>query len=108
MNPDTVTIEVAQAGDYYIDYYVLVLLELGISNAAILGLFVDGNEVNPIQTRYAAESDEPDRDLCIPISGGTIISIPAGGTVQLRNLGLPLSTCDGPALAASINLIKLN
>ncbi|WP_139376992.1 MULTISPECIES: hypothetical protein [unclassified Lysinibacillus] len=109
MNPDTVTIEVAQAGDYYIDYYVLVLFELGTSPDAILGVFVDGNEVNPIQTRYAADSSELDRELCIPISGGTIISIPAGGTVQLRNVNvLPLSTCDGPALAASINLIKLN
>ncbi|OXS68541.1 hypothetical protein B1B04_20695 [Lysinibacillus sp. KCTC 33748] len=109
LNPDTVTIEVAQAGDYYIDYYVLVLFELGTSPDAILGVFVDGNEVNPIQTRYAADSSELDRELCIPISGGTIISIPAGGTVQLRNVNvLPLSTCDGPALAASINLIKLN
>jgi len=109
LNPDTVTIEVAQAGDYYIDYYVLVSLDLATSADAILGVFVDGNEVNPIQTRYAASSSELDRALCIPVSGGTIISIPAGGTVQLRNAGFsPLTTCDGPALAASINLIKVS
>lgn len=108
LNPDTVTIEVAQAGDYYIDYYVLVELLPTTGSVAVMGIFVNGNEVNPIQTRYAVEDEETDRILCVPVSGGTIISIPAGGTVQLRNVLTPLTTCDGPALAASINLIKVS
>lgn len=109
LNPDTVTIEVAQAGDYYIDYYALVELDPTTFVNALMGVFVNGNEVNPIQTRYGVQDLEADRALCAPVSGGTIISIPAGGTVQLRNVqASPFSTCDGPALAASINLIKVS
>ncbi|MED3804696.1 hypothetical protein P4562_22640 [Lysinibacillus xylanilyticus] len=109
LNPDTVTIEVAQAGDYYIDYYALVELDSTTNINALMGVFVNGNEVNPIQTRYGIQDLETDRNLCAPVSGGTIIFIPAGGTVQLRNVQLSsFRTCDGPALAASINLIKVS
>ncbi|MEY9976331.1 hypothetical protein [Lysinibacillus sp. RC79] len=109
LNPDTVTIEVAQAGDYYIDYYALVELDSSTALDALMGVFVNGSEVNPIQTRYGVQDLEADRALCTPVSGGTIIFIPAGGTVQLRNVQVtPFSTCDGPALAASINLIKVS
>ena len=109
LNPDTVTIEVAQAGDYYIDYYALVEFDPLSAINALMGVFVNGNEVNPIQTRYGVQDLEVDRAMCVPVSGGTIVFIPAGGTVQLRNVqGSPFSTCDGPALAASINLIKVS
>ncbi|MGE7947441.1 hypothetical protein [Lysinibacillus sp. NPDC093688] len=109
LNPDTVTIEVAQAGDYYIDYYALVELIPATAVDALMGVFVNGSEVNPIQTRFGVQDFEADRSLCTPVSGGTIIFIPAGGTVQLRNVQLtPFTTCDGPALAASINLIKVS
>lgn len=61
MNPDTVTIEVTQAGDYYIDYYVLVEFSPNTPVVAVMGIFVNRNEVNPIQTRYAASDTEADR-----------------------------------------------
>ncbi len=110
LNPDTVTIEVAQAGDYYIDYYALVAFTSFTDITALMGIFINGSEVNPIQTRYGALNAEDDRNECTPISGGTIVFIPAGGRVQLRNVETtPLSTCDGGIpLAASINLIKIN
>ncbi|MFJ7982161.1 hypothetical protein ACIQ1D_18025 [Lysinibacillus xylanilyticus] len=109
LNPDTVTIEVAQAGDYYIDYYVLVDFSLNTGFSAVMGVFVNGDEVNPIQTRFAFQDFEDDRNLCAPVAGGTIISIPAGGTVQLRNVQpSPITTCERPTLAASITLMKVS
>ena len=50
-NPDTVTTEVAQAGDYYIDYYALVNFAVITVVIALMGIFVNGSEVNPIKTR---------------------------------------------------------
>lgn len=105
LNPDTVTIEVAN----YIDYNALVEFDPISPLNALMGVFVNGSEVNPVQTRFGVQDLEADRALCTPVSGGTIIFIPAGGTVQLRNVQLtPFHTCDGPALAASINLIKVS
>lgn len=111
LNPDTVTIEVAQAGSYYIDYYVIVNFTPTApprSDIALMAIFENGNEINPIQTRYGAVNDENDRNECVPFSGGTIVFIPAGGTVQLRNIGQNFETCDFSLLAASINLIKVS
>jgi len=110
LDPDTVTIRVTQAGAYYINYHVNGNFSpAGTGNTTIsTAIFVDGVEVNPIQTRYGAFNNEVARNECEPISGGTIIFIPANGTVQLRNVGASFRTCDGGFfLASSINLIKL-
>ncbi len=111
LDPDTVTIRVTQGGAYYIDYHVNGNFSpFGTGNVTIVtAIFVNGAEVNPIQTRYGAFNTEVDRDECEPISGGTIVFIPDNGTVQLRNVGSSFRTCDGGILlAASINLIKIN
>ncbi|QPQ31109.1 hypothetical protein [Lysinibacillus sp. JNUCC 51] len=112
LDPDTVTIRVTQGGPYYIDYNVLgnqSPIIVPTTTDIILALFLNGTEVNPIQTRYGTEDLELDKAICVPISGGTIISIPSGGTIQLRNVGPEFATCDnGTILSASINLIKLN
>ena len=111
LDPDTVTIRVAQAGDYYIDYHVNANLGptgVPVSDTAIMAIFVGGSEVNPIQTRYGAFEIDTNVRKCVPISGGTIVFIPADGTVQLRNVGPTFSTCDNNLLAASINLIKVS
>jgi len=112
LDPDTVTIRVTQEGVYYIDYHVSGNLSPGgVPGNTIIAtaIFVNGAEVNPIQTRYGAYDGETDKDECVPISGGTIIFIPANGTVQLRNISQSFRTCDGGVfLAASINLVKIN
>lgn len=111
LDPDTVTIRVTQAGVYYINYHVNGnYSDGGTGNMLIItAIFVNNAEVNPNQTRYGALNSETDRSECQPISGGTIIFIPADGTVQLRNVNQSFRTCDGGAfVAASINLIKIN
>ncbi|MDM5233853.1 hypothetical protein [Lysinibacillus pakistanensis] len=109
LDPDTVTIKVTQAGVYYVDYHVNVQFFPGLGTTAQTAIFINEVQVNPIQTRYGATNQETDRAECSPYSGGTIISIPASGRVQLRNVGPTFRTCDGGVfLAASINLIKIN
>lgn len=105
------TIRVTQEGAYYVDYHVNGNFSpFGTGNNTMAtAIFVNGAEVNPIQTRYGAFNNEVDRNECEPISGGTIVFIPANGTVQLRNVGASFRTCDGGFfVAASINLIKIN
>ncbi|MGA3601617.1 BclA C-terminal domain-containing protein [Lysinibacillus agricola] len=112
LDPDTVTIRVTQAGVYYIDYLVNVQFTINVGITAQTAIFVNEVQVNPIQTRYGSTNATPDRNECSPYSGGTIVSIPAGGTVQLRNVGPAFETCGGGEtgvfLAASINLFKIN
>lgn len=108
LDPDNVTIRVSQAGSYNIDYYISGGFESLLPNSIIAAIFVNGIEVNPNQTRFGAINNEADRFECVPISGGAIIPIPAGATVQLRNIsGAFFATCGGSAVDASIKLIKL-
>ncbi|MFJ8513405.1 BclA C-terminal domain-containing protein [Lysinibacillus xylanilyticus] len=109
LDPDTVTIRVTQAGVYYVDYQVNVAYFSNTGLTAQTAIFVNEVQVNPIQTRYGTSNTENERAECSSYSGGTIISIPTDGRVQLRNVNQTFSTCDdGAFLAASINLIKLN
>ncbi|MFJ7183891.1 BclA C-terminal domain-containing protein [Lysinibacillus xylanilyticus] len=109
LDPDTVTIRVTQAGSYNIDYYVNALFLEPLFITVTTALFVNGAEVNPIQTRFGAINLTLNSLEFTPISGSTIVSIPAGGTVQLRNVSpLNLVTAGNQMLAASITLIKLN
>lgn len=109
LDPDSVTIRVSQAGSYNIDYQINGGFASILPNIIVAAIFVNGVEVNPDQTRFGAVNNEDDRFECVPISGGAIVPIPAGGTVQLRNVsGAFFATCGGPAVDASIKLIKLN
>jgi len=109
LDPDSVTIRVSQAGSYNIDYYIIGGFASFLPNIIVAAIFVNGVEVNPNQTRFGAINNEADRFECVPISGGAIVPIPAGGTVQLRNVGgANFVTCGGARINASIKLIKIN
>lgn len=110
LNPDGVTIHVAQTGSYYIEYYVSVNYNpTDPGGDRDLGIFINGVEIPNNQTRFGVTNNEADRNVCATISGGSIVFIPANATVQLRNvLNEVIKTCDGRKLAASINLIKLS
>ena len=109
LDPDNVTIRVSQAGMYNIDYYITGGFATFLPNIIVVAIFVNDVEVNPNHTRFGAINNENDRFECIPISGGAIVPVPEGGTVQLRNVGgARFSTCGGTTINSSIKLIKIN
>ncbi|MFJ7951734.1 hypothetical protein ACIQZG_09430 [Lysinibacillus sp. NPDC096418] len=108
LDPDNVTIRVSQAGMYNIDFIITGGFASFLPNIIVVAIFVNDIEVNPILTRFGAINNEGDRFECIPISGGAIVPIPAGGTVQLRNVGgARFTTCGGTTFSSSIKLIKI-
>lgn len=95
LNPDGVTIHVAQAGCYYIEYYVSVNYNpVDPGGDRDLGLFINELEIPNNQTRFGVTNNEADRNVCATVSGGSIMFIPANATIQLRNvLNEVIKTC---------------
>lgn len=83
LDSDGVTIPVNQAGSYYIEYYVSVNYNPDtLSGDRSLGLFINRVEVPNNQTRFEVSDYEADRNVCVTVSSGSIVFIPANATVQ--------------------------
>jgi hypothetical protein len=107
LDANSVDIHVTQAGFYSVDYIVSAFIDVP-TPSVVLGIFINGVEVPNQQTRFGTSNFDPDRAECATIAGGSIISIPANSTVQLRSIFGTFTTCDGPLLAASIKFVKVS
>ncbi|PGL70899.1 hypothetical protein [Bacillus sp. AFS055030] len=101
-------IGVTQEGFYYIHYTVSVEMSTLTNIMALMGIFINNNEVPNLQSRNAVTNVEADRSECTNLTGGTIVFIPANALVELRSILNTIETCAGFDIAGAINLIKLS
>ncbi len=95
LNTAPVRIPSVQAGDYYVEFHVVVEGDSGPTappQAAAYALFLNNEEIPSFRTRYGATSPNGTNPVKQILTGSAIISVPVlpSGTpsnIRLRNVG---------------------
>ncbi|MDC2867923.1 exosporium leader peptide [Bacillus sp. BP-3] len=106
-------IQITQGGYYSITYTITANISEPIApfKHIIVAIFLNSIEVPGLQTTFGIDIVDPNDQDCLQVHGEAIVFIPSNSIVQLRNRSdqnQALTLCDGPVIAAAINLIKLD